>query len=94
MRAWLFLFGGVLVWAADFFLLYAIVSIFLTSPLSRALALVVTVAAVAANAWIIWRSWVREPNDDYEQWLARMALLGAAISTVAVIWQGFPAILA
>ena len=94
MRVWLFLLGGVLVWAADFFLLYGIVSIFLMTPLSRGLALAVTVAAVAADAWLFWRSWrwQASADDDYDRWLARMALLVAAISAIAVLWQGFPAI--
>ena len=94
MRAWVLLLGGMLVWAADFFLLYGIASILLTSPAARIAALAVTAAAVAANLWLINRSWKlhRAPGDEYDRWLARMALLLAAISLLSVIWQGFPAV--
>ena len=94
MRPWFLLFGGPLVWAADFFLLYGIVSIFLTNPLSRAMALAVTLAALVADAWLFWRSWAAQAatDDDHDRWLARMGVLGAAISAVAVLWQGLPAI--
>ena len=94
MRAWVLLLGGMLVWAADFFLLYGVASILLTSPAAWIAALAVTAAAVAANLWLINRSWklYRAPGDEYDRWLARMALLLAAISLLSVIWQGFPAI--
>ncbi len=94
MRAWVLLFGGLLVWAADFFLLYGIASILLTTPAARIASAVVTLAAIAADLWLMWRSWnaYRAPSDEYEGWLAWMALLMAGISLVSVIWQGFPAI--
>ena len=94
MRAWVLLLGGMLVWAADFFLLYGIASILFTTPAARIASLAVTAAAVAADLWLINRSWrlYRAPGDEYDHWLARMALLIAAISLVSVIWQGFPAI--
>lgn len=96
MRTWALLLGGLIVWAADFFLLYAIASIFLTSPTARILAVIVTLAALAADAWLMLRSWKRynSPADDYGRWIAWIALLGAGISAIAVLWQGFPAILA
>lgn len=94
MRAWLFLLGGVLVWAADFFMLYIIVSIFLSTPLTRVLSLIVTLAAVAADAWLFWQAWMQHvaADDEYDRWIGRMALLIAAISGIAVLWQGLPAI--
>ena len=92
----LLLFGGLLVWAADFFLLYAVASIMLTSPEARIASAAVTLAAVAADLWLMWRARLaaRLPEDPYDGWMAHMALLAAAISLVAVVWQGFPAILA
>jgi len=94
MRAWTFLLGGILVWAADFFLLYAIGSIALTTTTARILSLIVTAAALAADAWLLWhaRSRFETAESSYDLWFARIAILGAAISAVAVIWQGFPAI--
>ena len=95
MRTWALLLGGLLVWAADFFLLYGIASIFLTTPIARILSVLVTLAALAADAWLIWLSWrrYRSPADEYDRWIGWIALLGASISAVAVFWQGFPAIL-
>lgn len=94
MRAFGFLLGGLLVWAADFFLLYSIASIFLTTPIARVLAGIVTVAALAVDAWLIWRSSqrLRTVTNGYAKWLARMSQLTASLSAVAVLWQGFPAI--
>lgn len=96
VRYWTFLLGGVIVWAVDFFLLYAIASIFLTTPLARVLAIIVTLGALAADSVLIWIAWNRHrtATDDYRRWFATLALLSAAISMLAVLWQGFPAILA
>ena len=95
MRHWGILFGGLLVWAADFFLLYGIASIFLTTPLARVLTVVVTLAALGADAWLMLLSWKRysAPESDYDRWIAWIGLLGASISAVAVVWQAFPAAL-
>ena len=94
MRIWALLLGGLIVWAADFFLLYGIASIFLDTPIARILAVVVTLAALGADSWLIVLNWKRysAPADDYERWLAWIGFLGAAISAVAVLWQGFPAL--
>jgi hypothetical protein len=95
MRTWGLMLGGLLVWTADFFLLYGIASIFLTTPIARILAIIVTVGAVAANLWLMSLSWKRysSPASDLERWAAWIGLLGAAVSAVAVVWQGLPAIL-
>lgn len=96
MRVWAFMLGGILVWAADFFLLYAIASIFLTTPIARALALAISAAALAADVWLLWTAWMQlgSPQAPYRRWMARLALLTAAISTVGVIWLAFPPLLA
>lgn len=92
MRGWAFMLGGVLVWAADFFLLYGIASIFLTTPTARVLALLVSAVALAADGWLLWTSWAQlgSVDDPYRRWMARLALFTAAISTVGVIWLAFP----
>ena len=96
MRAWALLLGGLLVWATDFVLLYAIGSIFLTTPVGRLLAGVATLLALGADVWLLIMSRARytEAQDEFERWMARIATLAAAISTLAVLWQGFPVILA
>ena len=95
MRAWLFLLGGMIVWAADFFLLYAIGSIFLTSTLARGLAIVVTLAALAADAWLLRAAWAAygSKRDRYARWMSLMAAMSASISIVGVLWLGLPPIL-
>jgi hypothetical protein len=96
MRAWALLLGGLLVWATDFILLYAIGSIALTTPLGRILTGAVTLMALAADAWLLILSRPRyaTAGDEFERWMARTAGLAAALSFLAVLWQGFPAIFA
>ncbi len=96
MRAWTLLLGGLIVWALHFFTIYAISSIFLTSWLSRVLTLVVTAVCLAADAGLVWwavRDLRRGHMDDFARWLRQLASLIAAISLVAVLWQGLPALL-
>jgi hypothetical protein len=94
MRKWGLLLGGLLVWTADFFLLYGIVSIFPGTVLARVLALVVTAAALAANAWIIRFAWklIHSAPDEVDRWIARTGFGVALVSFVSVLWQGLPAI--
>ncbi|HUG46619.1 MAG TPA: hypothetical protein VMK31_08955 [Sphingomicrobium sp.] len=97
MGKWGLLLGGLIVWAVDFFALYAIASILPgTSFVARALAIVVTLAALAADAWLIRFAWkaAGSAGDEVDGWIARTGLAGAALSFVSVLWQGFPAILA
>lgn len=96
MRSWALFLGGLLVWAADFFLLYAIASLFLTSPLARVLSGVVTVAALIAAAWLLLLAWRTYPaaNDPLQRWMICLSGLMAALAMVATLWQGLPAILA
>lgn len=96
MRSWAFLLGGLLIWTADFFLLYGIASIFLDTLLAHVLSGIVTVAAMAAAGWLLLVAWrrYRHSDDEFGRWIALIATLGYAISLLAVTWQGFPAILA
>jgi hypothetical protein len=96
MRVWIFLLGGILVWTADFFLLYAIASIFLTTPTARILALAVSLCALAADAWLLRRSSAlsRSAGDPYGRWIASLSFLTAVISMIGVLWLAFPAVLA
>ena len=59
MRAWAFMLGGMIVWAAHFFALYIVASIFLTSTTSRVLAALITVACLVAASLalvaILWQ---------------------------------------
>jgi hypothetical protein len=95
MRKWGLLLGGLLVWTAQFFLLYGIVSIFPGTMLARVLAIAVTIPAIAACAWLIWFTWkvIDTAPDEVDRWIARTGFGVALLALVAVIWQGLPAVL-
>lgn len=96
MRSWTFLLGGLLVWAAHFFLIYGIASIFLTSLIARLLAGSATAIAFAADIWLVIaaRQRIRTSHERLARWLASLGLLAAALSMVAVAWQGLAVVLA
>lgn len=96
MRPWAILLGGMLVWTVHFFTLYGIGSIFLTTTLARVLVAIVTVACLAAAAWLLRGALRagREESDDFTAWKHRITALIAGIALIAILWQGFPALLA
>ena len=97
MRAWAFLLGGMIVWSAHFFLLYIVASIFLDTFLARVLTIVITLACLAADGALLARAarLLRGGRtDEVAGWMASFAGLLAALSLVAVLWQGLPALLA
>ena len=93
MRAWATVLGGLAIWAAHFFLLYAIASVLPGRPEARWLVLAVTLPAVAGEALIIRRTMAgaRRP-DELDAWIARLGTAGAGLSLVAVVWQAVPAV--
>jgi hypothetical protein len=96
VRAWALLLGGLLVWAAHFFLLYGIASVFPGQALAEILSLVATIPAVAADAALLWLALVRKPErfaDEFGRWQLGLAAAGALLSLVAVIWQTLPAVI-
>jgi hypothetical protein len=96
VRAWAFLLGGLLVWAAHFFALYAIASILETSLPARLLTGLATIVGFATDIWLLRRALSRLRDDaagPTEQWTDSVAALGAGLSAVAVLWQGLPALL-
>lgn len=88
--------GGLIVWAVQFFALYIIASIFMTTPLSRVLAAATTLACLVADALLLRGALAlrRARNDEVALWRASLAAMAAGISLVAVVWQGLPALLA
>ena len=94
MRDWAFLLGGLLVWAAHFFILYGIGSVFPDDPVASWLTIAATIAALAANAGILWLLAARRlrPDDRLGRWGDGLAALGAGLSMIAVLWQGLPAL--
>jgi hypothetical protein len=93
VHGWRFLLGGLIVWTVHFFALYAIGSIFLTTPLARALTLLATLACLAAAALLIARVRRSGAATPMDAWMRTVALYGAAIAVVAILWQALPALL-
>ncbi len=93
MRAWAYMLGGMIVWTVHFFAIYIVASVFLTTTVARMLTLVITLACLAADAWLILRLRVPSGGDEFREWMRKLALVGAGISTVAVLWQGLPALI-
>lgn len=97
MRTWAMLLGGLIVWAAHFFAVYGIVSVFPGTSLARWLTIAATLPALAAAAWLLWLSLRQRREseaDPFDQWMANVAALGSAIGLIAVAYQGLPALLA
>ena len=94
MRAWAFLLAGPLVWAAHFFILYGIGSVFPDDPIASWLTLVVTGLALAADGGLLWLVALRRlgRDDRFDRWGDGLAALGLGLSFVAVAWQGLPAL--
>lgn len=86
--------GGLLVWAAHFFTLYAAASIFETSAAARLITAAATLAAVAGNLLLFRAVRRRASADPFADWARSLARLAIGVSMIAVLWQGLPALLA
>ena len=93
MRTWVTLLGGLIVWALHFFALYAVGSIFLTTDLARGLTIVLTVACLGILGLVGLRTWRGRHSDAAGRWARVVALWGVLISAIAILWQGFVAVL-
>ena len=94
-RKWLLLLGGLLIWAAHFFLLYAFASIFPGSDTARWLTAAATLLGLGANGAIIHAAIARNSgssDDALESWTWRVALPESILSLAAVFWQGLAAL--
>jgi hypothetical protein len=88
--------SGLLVWAGHFLLVYVATALLCARtsagafiPFFILLATVLAVAALAAVA-VLARRRLRHESSG-RRLLARLAIFGAAIALVAVIWQAMPA---
>ena len=96
MRAWALLLGGLAIWAAHLLGVYAFASLgaVVAEPdhmLVRILVGALTLACLAADAAILRIALTRPSTDGLARFLRLGAALGAALSVVAVLWQGLPA---
>ena len=97
MRAWVYMLSGLLFWAAHFFGVYIIASIFLTSTLSRVLVLALSILLLLADIVLIrhaLKRWRRPTGNPLAHWVDQMALMTAALALIAICWQMSPALLA
>ena len=90
--AWRMMLGGLLVWAAHFFTLYVLASVFASTVVARIGTGAATLVAVAANVMILRAAWRSDGGDPFTRWTASLGALGAALSLVAVLWQAIPAL--
>jgi hypothetical protein len=90
------LLAGLLVWAAHFFGVYIIGSLFPGTQLARWLVLGVTLLGVGVVGLFLIRPVRRmeAPADTLDCWLRVLARSGCALAIVAITYQGLPAILA
>lgn len=95
MRSWLIILGGMLVWTVHFFALYALASILGSSLAARIGTGLVTLACLGADAWLLVLAgrWSRA-GAETPAWVGAVGRGMAAVSIVAVLYQGLPAILA
>ena len=100
MRSWLFLLGGLLVWAAHFIGVYAIVSVAdvvarANAPAALTVAGLFTLVCALADGWLLRLAWrrARSAGDSTDRFVATLAGLGAGVSLIAVLWQGFPVLI-
>jgi hypothetical protein len=94
VRGWAFLLSGLIVWTVHFFALYAIASIFLTTPLARALTILVTLLCLGGGGWLLLRTLRSAIPTPTDAWMRTVALLGLGLSGIAIVWQAMPALLA
>lgn len=90
-QTWILLLGGLVVWAAHFFLLYAFGSIFPASDIARWLTVAATLAGLMANLTIIRMARAdrgRDSGQDVASFAAHIAVPECLVSITAILWQG------
>jgi hypothetical protein len=93
MRAWILMLGGLAVWAAHFFVLYAIASVLPGQLQARWWALAATLPALIAAVLILRRALASAGSDPFDRWVGHLAALGAATALLAITWLAAPALL-
>lgn len=100
MAAWIYALGGLVVWTAHFFGVYAIASIadvasraddprWLAGGLAFSAACALAAAVLAASAWRAGRG----EADPTCRFMHQLGALGAAIAGVAILWQALPTVI-
>lgn len=95
MVRWAVLLGGLLTWAAHFFLLYGFASIFPGKPLASGLTIAATFAALVVDSFILRAGLAMARSANHrspDRWIGEVGVVGAAISMIAILWQLLPAL--
>lgn len=95
MRAWLLLLSGLIIWTLHFVGVYTAASLFPGTDLAKWLTGLLTIAAVAllAAALHVGKARLkRRKHDPLFYWVGHLALLGGALSAIAILYQGLPAL--
>lgn len=95
MRSWLLLLSGLIIWTVHFFGVYTAASLFPGTSHARWLTGLLTLAALgmlAAAVFLVRGSTTERRDDNLSRWLESLALLGAALSAIAILYQGLPAL--
>ena len=88
MRTWLLLLGGLIVWTAHLFGIYAAGEIWGHASAARIALAALTLGGLAANAGLILIVLRQPAGDGFTGWVRSVALMGAGLSIVAICWQG------
>ena len=88
MRTWLLLLGGLIVWTAHLFGIYAAGESWGQAPAARIAVAALTIGGLAANAGLALIVLRRPAGDGFTGWVRSVALMGAGLSVVAICWQG------
>lgn len=88
MRTWLFLLGGLIVWTAHLFGIYAAGEIWGHAPAARIAVAALTAACLAANAGLALAVLRWPARDSFAAWVRSVALMAAGLSATAIVWQG------
>lgn len=89
---WPRLLGGLIVWAAHFLTLYAIGEWGDDTVAARIGVAIATGIALGLNLLLLRGVAARQVRDKFEGWYASIARAALAISTIAIVWQGLPAL--
>lgn len=93
MAAWRSMLGGLIVWAAHFFTLYILASVFGTSPAARIGTGIASLLAIAAAIVLLRAARRHDDADPLGRWMTSIKKLAAALAIVAVTWQALPALI-
>ena len=89
---WRWMLGGLIVWTAHFMGVYAIGEFWGEGTGPRIAVGVLTAVGLAVVASIGWQARRLPLDGDFAAWRRSVAGVGALVASVAILWQGLPAL--